>query len=587
MTAARLRAASPYAVYAAIAAWYCAPLFASPHGLGVYDWDQHLFYYASVIKSVVAYRQLPFWNPWYCSGNVLWQNPQVPLLSPVFLLATVMSLPLAMKINIALHYWIGLAGMHRLLTGLLPERSRVVTMSLSSVAVLSGAMAMHLAVGHSVFLPVLYLPWQLHFLIRAIRTGAVHDVVYTAVPLALMIYNGALHAVPMSVAGVAVFSVCAAVVRRRFRPVAIGLLVGVLGASYAAPKLLPVTLFVSSDRFDDGRTTIAHPDAMNVEMLLRTYLDRYQDRSPQYPEQRSGWYEYGNYVGAVAGMLMLASMLVAFAVPGTEERWLGISLAVTGLVFLALSAGEFAAWAPASVAQHLPLFSSFRIPSRYTMAFVLFGVATIGWAWHAVGATATPGRAAVVLASTVAILAALDVGMQTRAQLFDVFSLSPLDRGVAGGGRTTTPPEVDTSTRGSDPDSPMLRALTRNATIYNCYESLRLRRTVAAGLPFIESDGRSRISNLRFSPNRAEFSASNGAEPSDVRLSENAAAGWTSDAGPVIADRRTGMHVTLQPGQAGTFAFRFTPPGLYAGLAIAVLALLGSLAARKQHLSEW
>src|SRR5215212_7215402 len=105
MTADRLRAAAPYLVYAAIVAWYCAPLFASPNGLGLLDWDQHLFYYGSVMKTVVEYGQLPFWNPWYCGGNVLWQNPQIPLLSPALPLARVMSLPRAMKINIALHYW--------------------------------------------------------------------------------------------------------------------------------------------------------------------------------------------------------------------------------------------------------------------------------------------------------------------------------------------------------------------------------------------------------------------------------------------------------------------------------------------------
>ncbi|MGC4083473.1 MAG: hypothetical protein QM736_15520, partial [Vicinamibacterales bacterium] len=34
-----------------------------------------------------------------CGGNVLWQNPEIPLLSPVFPLSLVMSLPLAMKIQ--------------------------------------------------------------------------------------------------------------------------------------------------------------------------------------------------------------------------------------------------------------------------------------------------------------------------------------------------------------------------------------------------------------------------------------------------------------------------------------------------------
>ena len=137
--------------------------------------------------------------------------------------------------------------MHLLLTAI-GVRVRAVAIGLASISVLSGAMAMHLAVGHSVFLPVLYLPLQMYFLIRGIRTGALRYAIYAALPLALMIYNGALHAVPMSVAGVGIFSVGAAIGTRSLRPLAIGLLAGVLGCAYAAPKLLPVTLFVSSDR---------------------------------------------------------------------------------------------------------------------------------------------------------------------------------------------------------------------------------------------------------------------------------------------------------------------------------------------------
>jgi hypothetical protein len=96
-----LRRALP--IYAALAILFCWPLFSVPGGFGIMDWDQHFFLYAAVAKSVLAFHQLPFWNPWYCGGNMLWQNPEVAVLSPVYLLATVMPLPIAMKVNIALH----------------------------------------------------------------------------------------------------------------------------------------------------------------------------------------------------------------------------------------------------------------------------------------------------------------------------------------------------------------------------------------------------------------------------------------------------------------------------------------------------
>ena len=51
------------ALYGVLSILFCLPLFSRPLGLGIADWDQHLFYYAEVLKSVVEYGQAPFWSP--------------------------------------------------------------------------------------------------------------------------------------------------------------------------------------------------------------------------------------------------------------------------------------------------------------------------------------------------------------------------------------------------------------------------------------------------------------------------------------------------------------------------------------------
>src|SRR5260370_961110 len=84
--------------------------------------------------------------------------------------------PGPMKVNIVLHYWIGLVGMHLLLTDALGLSFLPFVVYLSSVFALSGALALHLAVGHSWILPAFYLPWLVYFYLRALRTGAVRDV---------------------------------------------------------------------------------------------------------------------------------------------------------------------------------------------------------------------------------------------------------------------------------------------------------------------------------------------------------------------------------------------------------------------------
>ena len=77
-----IRRVALIALYGVLSVAFCAPLFAQPQGLGANDWDQHLFYYGVVLKNVVEYGQMPFWNPWYCGGNVMWQNPQIAILQP-------------------------------------------------------------------------------------------------------------------------------------------------------------------------------------------------------------------------------------------------------------------------------------------------------------------------------------------------------------------------------------------------------------------------------------------------------------------------------------------------------------------------
>ena len=113
------------AIYVALSTAFCWPLLTDPAAAGSGDWDQHLFYYASVLRNA-AFGQWPLWNPWYCGGNVLWANPQVSLVSPVYLLALVMPLALAMKLNIVGHYVLGFVGMHLLLRRSIGLRSPVV-----------------------------------------------------------------------------------------------------------------------------------------------------------------------------------------------------------------------------------------------------------------------------------------------------------------------------------------------------------------------------------------------------------------------------------------------------------------------------
>jgi hypothetical protein len=570
------------ALYGAASYAFCSPLFAQPAALGVFDWDQHLFYYGAVLKNIVEYGQMPFWNPWYCGGNVLWQNPQIALLSPVYPLTALMPMALAMKVNILLHYWAGFIGMHLLLTRVIGLGSRPMVFFLATLFTASGAPAIHFLAGHSVFLPAFYLPWVLYFYFRSLATRTLHGALLGGAAIALMVYNGGTHILPMAVAAVAMLAAVSAAMLRQWRPLAVGVVCCLAGLAYSAPKLVPVVSFVTSAEFWDTRPPIARPDRTTLEMVERIYLDPHQTRAARLPEQRHGWHEYGNYIGEFGALLIVAGLFWTLTARGTPGVSLGGPLAVATIAFFLWSLGEFGRFAPAALASHLPLFSSFRIPSRYSIAFVLCGAATAGWALRAAGLDAITSKRTRLFVAVICIAAAMHLIARNRVLLANVFSQPPLAatfKPMAGPTQLVTDADTNPYTDGS----PMFTALMNDRSFYSCYESLQLKHTATAEHPLVFSDGRAQIGDTTFSPNRIEFTVVGGSEPARVSLNQNYARGWRSSAGEFTPTPEAMGGVTIAAGQTGKYAFEFVPEGLWTGLAILVAAIgLSVLALRRR-----
>jgi hypothetical protein len=561
------------AFYAVLAAVFCAPLFVHPQALGSNDWDQHLFYYGVVLKNAVEYGQMPFWNPWYCGGNVMWQNPQIAILSPVYPLTAFMSLQLAMKVNIVLHYWIGFVGMHVLLTRVIGLTFLPAVIYLSTLVTASGAPAIHLRVGHSVFLPGFYLPFQLYFFFKTFTTGEWKYISGAAITLALMIFNGGTHILPMSIAALGTFSLCAAIGRRDWRPLAFAVAFGAAGLAYSAPKLLPVVEYVGGDEFWDTRNPTEKPDLVTLDMLKQTYLVPTQDVGARLPMQRHGWHEYGNYIGLESAIAIIAALLWVVSRRAPANQWFGISLAVTTVVLFLLSLGEFSAYSPAVLTHHLPLFSSFRIPSRFSIPFLQFAALTIAWAMRSMFARYPMPRFARAAIGVACVAAAAHLIYVNQWNLKDVFNQPAFDTSfhwMRGPRAITT--DVDSSPYTSG--SPMLKSLMSDRAFFNCYESLQVARGAVGDKPQVfDANASSRVRGLDFSPNRLTFDISDGAEPARVILNQNWAPGWDSTAGAIKVGPRTELSsVTVPAGTTGRYQFSFTPPGLYAGTALLLIS---------------
>jgi hypothetical protein len=574
----RTRTVAIGALYGVLSAVFCAPLFAQPLALGVFDWDQHFFYYGAVLKNVVEYGQMPYWNPWYCGGNVMWQNPQIALLSPVYPLTAIAPLQLAMKINILLHYWIGFLGMHVLVTRAIGVTFLPAVIYIATLVTASGAPAIHLRAGHSVFLPGFYLPLQIYFFFQALRTGSWKYIFLSSATLALMVFNGGTHILPMSMAALGMFSLCAAIARRDWRPLAFAIAFGVAGLAYSAPKLLPVVHYVGGEYFWDTRNPTERPDRVTLEILRQIYLVPTQEVGARLPMQRHGWHEYGNYIGIGSALAIAIGLFGAVFLRSPRDQWFGISLAVTTAFLFLLSLGEFAAYAPANLAHHVPLFSSFRIPSRYSIPFLQFAALALAWSFRSAVTRYGFPQGARIAVAVVALGASAHLIYTNQWNLRNVFTAEPFDTSfhwMQGPRQITTLADASPYVAGS----PMLRALMEDRSFFSCYESLQLSRGAGPDRPLVfDANPGERAGEIDFSPNQLTFSLNSGAAEARVVLNQNYAPGWTSSLGPITPPRQTELGVVpVPPEAAGRYAFTFQPPHLVTGLVLFNASLIVTL----------
>lgn len=138
------------------------PALASGSGWGLYDWDLHMCYFEAPRRTLLEFGQFPWWNPWYCGGIPLFGNPQCPFLSLTFVLTLPFGVPFGIKVSAVLHAFIGMAGGYALarLNGI----DRTSAMLGGLVLMGSSVYTLHVAVGHTNWLAIAYLPWTLWFL---------------------------------------------------------------------------------------------------------------------------------------------------------------------------------------------------------------------------------------------------------------------------------------------------------------------------------------------------------------------------------------------------------------------------------------
>ena len=76
------------------------------------DWDKHFSYHELQRKTILKYRQFPFWNPYICGGEPWLAHPNSNFLTPYFLVILIFGSIRGTIFIYFLQVFAGLTGMY-------------------------------------------------------------------------------------------------------------------------------------------------------------------------------------------------------------------------------------------------------------------------------------------------------------------------------------------------------------------------------------------------------------------------------------------------------------------------------------------
>ena len=579
---------------AALVGLFSAPLFSQIGNSGIRDWDQHLFYFGSVLKTVIEYRQLPLWNPWYCGGSVLYQNPQVPLLSPVYLLAPFTGLLPAVKITVAIYYGIALFGMFLLARIVYGLSNRFLIFLACSVFVFSGSLSLHIAEGHThmfgaAFFPFVVLGYELYLSRK--RPGWL---LLGGASLAVIIWSGGIYAAPLIALFVIAYAVLRAAIEQSMAPLWGLAVVGVFAFLFSALRLVPVMDYMRDyPRIVMGREFVPpaawHDIFFGREQSLFTRFTLSDGGFPPGWKMQWDWHEYGSYVGVpIAVILGAAFIRTGVSARGGQTRGRDIALLLCWLGFFVLFVGDFAYVNPYRALKQFPIFSSFHVTGRFLIPFMfvssLVVMSFVGWVEEILVAK----RMLNYGAALICVFVVGDLMWVTRQPLGEAFTIDPAvyyraTKSLADSGPYQAVESFPILTHHSY--SAMYPALLADVSTVNCYEPLKPRQGYELGEPLVFSaDPGISISNIQFSPNKIAFDL-DAEDYGWVVLNQNFTRGWSlSGAEAPVRELGHKPAVRLSPGTYRNLAFKFFPKSIWWGFmltCVGVVAPVMQLLARR------
>jgi hypothetical protein len=477
------RKVAKFSIILLLVVWFFYPTALTGHRLGNADWDVLTGFSLAFYSSVVKQHALPLWNPWECGGNVLLGNPQVPAVNFLYLFGYFFSVPVAWKLTLATFYLLGFLGAIRLAQKTIARSDFFASLLFGVMFVFSGVHAIHLRVGHTVFLPFLLTPLWLSALIGLTKHRVQRaDILLSAGLGAFYILYGAFHAYIMTGVIFAMFFITLKIIRYGEIHVWRLLTSQVIALLIAAPKLAALLEFKASKYYFDNRDYLTKPDKNSFQAIWRSFTDFSLNLNQRIPDQSFWWHEFSAYMGYPSVIIIVGGIVLGCYAQISRKRAnkFFISSSVALVMAVLLVAGTFAPYSPYNLLRSLPVISTLRVASRYTYFVVIFApfTALLGYRmicrWQK-----TPKIFTQIVSSLFLLIICIDMGQKNSHQLAAGFYSDEITKTLRDLPILTNHPTLDTRTEAFAPGSPMVQAIYDSRSLLNCYEPISIRTNAA------------------------------------------------------------------------------------------------------------
>jgi hypothetical protein len=501
--------------------------------------------------TILEYRQVPLWNPYYCGGTVLLANPQSRFLSPSFLFILLFGEVRGIKLEIWLHLVIGLLGSYALARQY--NLDRVPAILASSVFMLNSMYALNLTVGMTWFLSVAYLPWAFLFYLRAVDDW--RYALLSGLCLVLMFFGGGAY--PLAITGLFLGFYSLLLTSFKEYPnwkVARSLLITLaFTLCLGAVKFLPAAEFLGEHPrrvYDYSGFSL---NSLRFGLFSRDQtlgaIARLPIEEPGFVNGVTGGMdENGMYIGAIPFVLFLVGI-------GLRDKRRMV-LALCFIVFLWLSFGNRSRPIELWTLLHLsPVYDSMRIAQRFRIVFMLCLAIFAGFGLQTVSCYVSrlTGRQKLTLLFTpaVVLVVLMDLLAVNWQVLKDAFPIPPLESGRTSNfyqvwelpsynkdgwltsnlANTPSLDDLDDPSRMNSSFGSLYPAFLSNIGTVNCYESANVPRNAApissasyrGEVYLVGTEGSVRVRH--WSPNRVVLDV-NAAGDGFLVLNQNYYAGW-------------------------------------------------------------